>query len=437
MLGKTHFVLGMASAILLTQPHTAPEVITALTGGALGGWIVDIDIKNKEMSEKERCDNFYDTIIKATLVSTFLIIDYLIGNGICQYIIDNWNVKVWGALFGLLILSLIGFNTKHRTFTHSILSFGLFTILMYSFCRPAAVPFGIGYASHIIADFFNKLGIQLFFPFKWRPCLKICRSDKKANRVLFWVSLSIDIILGAFLFSKGLIESGQSTNLYLTIVEKKIFKLNIFQIYLILINLFAFLGFERSYKEYLDDCRDAAEKGIAYSYEEYDSRWYFIETWILNLLVFFGGGLGMLLSLVKHLEFPSAYKGKANWWAICYTSILFWSTLYLFICNPVGFEIGKIKVIDPKHIELLVYLIGINAISALTLYTWRKKRFDETDIKHTLIFLLGAMGGTIGAILMVFYTRREGKYYYVKAGFFAMLVSQIVFVMYMLAVGVF
>lgn len=52
-------------------------------------------------------------------------------------------------------------------------------------------------------------------------------------------------------------------------------------------------------------------------------------------------------------------------------------------------------------------------MSALFIYSIRKKKFEETDIKHALILLLGALGGTIAAIPMVFGINRTGKYYYV------------------------
>ncbi len=167
-------------------------------------------------------------------------------------------------------------------------------------------------------------------------------------------------------------------------------------------------------------------------YQTPESRF---ETWFLNILVFLGGGIGMLVSLVINLEVPAAYNG--NWWAFCYASILFWFSVYCYICNPFGFEINKIVWLSVKHIPLLVYLLGINAVSALFIYSIRKKKFKETDIKHTLILLLGALGGTIGAIPMVFGINREGKYNYVAFGFFLMLISQIVFIIYMMAAGVF
>lgn len=51
--------------------------------------------------------------------------------------------------------------------------------------------------------------------------------------------------------------------------------------------------------------------------------------------------------------------------------------------------------------------------------------------------MFGALGGTLGAIPIVFLINREGKYYYVIAGFSIMMISQIVFIMYMMAASVF
>lgn len=437
MLGKTHFVLGMASALVITQPQTVPGVITTLIGGAIGGWIVDIDIKNRDMerSEDAERENIYDAIIDALFILAFITIDFFTAKGMCQYVIDNWGVKIWGALFGLLILSLIGLNTKHRTFTHSFLAMALFSGSVYLFCRPAAIPFLIGYASHLISDFFNKRGLQLFFPLKWKLCLKLCRSDKKTNRVLFWISLTIDMALGAYLFSKGMAEIGQGPGVVAFISEKKLFGLNILQLYLIFINIFTFLGFQRSHKAFMQDVSNAYEKGKEYRDEDYETPESRFVTWLLNILVFLGGGMGMFLSLVINRELPAAYNG--NWWAFCYASILFWFTVYCYICNPFRYKIGRIAWFSIKHIPFLIYLIGINAVSALVLYSLRKKRFKETDIKHTLILFLGALGGTVGSIPIVFFINREGKYYYVVLGFFVMLISQIVFIMYMMSAGVF
>lgn len=436
MLGRTHFVLGMASALVITRPQSVSGVITAMTAGAIGGWIVDIDIKSSDIEWSDDADreSVYDILIDGLIFLAFIALDFLIGKGMCQYVINNWGVIVWGSLFGIIILLIIGFNTKHRTFTHSFLALALFFCLMYLFCRPAAIPFVIGYASHLVADFFNKLGLQLFFPLKWRPCLKLCRSDKKVNRILFWISLAIDIVLGAYLFAEGMNNVAPDSKFILFVTDNKLFGFNALQLYLLFINLVTFFGFQRDHRQFMNNVFDAYTKGKLYNDVDYETPESRFHTWLLDIFVFLGGGVGMILSLVINFEIPKAYNG--NWWAFCVTSILFWFTVYCYLCNPFGFEMHKIQWFSIRHIPLLLYLIGINVVSAKYLYSLRKKKFSEEDGRHTIIFLLGVFGGTFSEIPMVFFINRQGKYFYVKTGFFMMLMSQIVFIMYMMSAGV-
>ena len=86
MLGKTHFVLGMASALAITRPQTVPGVITAMTAGAIGGWIVDFDMRNRniEQSEEARLENVYDAVIDSLFIFAFILLDFLIGKGMCK-----------------------------------------------------------------------------------------------------------------------------------------------------------------------------------------------------------------------------------------------------------------------------------------------------------------------------------------------------------------
>lgn len=443
MLGKTHFVLGMASALVITRPQTVPGVITAMTAGAIGGWIVDFDMRNRnndEQSEEARLENVYDAVIDGLFIVAFILLDFFIGKGMCQYVIENWGVRTWGSLIGLLILLIFGLYSKHRTFTHSFLALALFSGLVYLFCRPATIPFAIGYASHLISDLFNYLGLQLFYPLKWRPCLKVCKSDKTTNHILFWISLVIDVLFGAFLFASGMNGIDQSSSNFISyITEKRLFEVsfhfNFVQAYLIFVNILTFLGFQANQYQYQVDQGNAYYRGVEYDEDDYETPGTRFQTWLLNLFTFLGGGIGMLVSLVISRERPAGYSGI--WWSFCYTSILFWFTIYCYLCNPFGFEIGRVQWLSTKHLPLLLYLIGINAISVLFLFLIRKRRFNDYDLKHTVVFMFGALGGTLGAIPTVFLINREGKYYYVIAGFSIMMISQIVFIMYMMAAGVF
>lgn len=423
MLGKTHITLGIASALIITHPTTVPGVMTSMIGGAIGGWIVDVDCKDMDPDREK----VYDTIIDGLFIGAMIVLDFLIGNGVCSYILNNWGVGVWGPFLGFIILMLIGYNTKHRTFTHSILGMLLFSAMVYMFCRPAAVAFAIGYASHLMADFFNKKGIQILFPLKWRPCLKLCASNDKANKVLFWVAFALDAVIGAFLFATAMINAGGASEFVFKLQNTKLFGLNSLQLYLIFINVITFFGFQRSWKMAYREELAEKDKSVRIALE--------FETWVLDFLVFIGGGLGMMISLLIHLRFPGGYNG--NWWAFCYASILLWTTVYLYVCNPLGFTMRPIQWISAKHISVLVYLLCINVISALLFYSFRKKHLNEYSSIHTLLWFMGALGGTAGAYPVVIGVKRDHSFNYAVIGFPIMLVSQIVFVIYMLSVGFF
>lgn len=420
MLGKTHVTLGIASALAITHPVTVPGIITSVIGGAVGGWIVDVDCKGKEI-DKEKV---YDAIIIALIIGAFIFLDFLIGKGICRYVSDNRGPILWGSLIGFLLLLIIGFNTKHRTFTHSFLGMVLFGLVSYLAVRPIALPFLVGYTSHIVADLFNKKGLQLFFPFKWKLCFNLFKADSRANSILFWLTFVGDVICIAFLFSTAMKVSLGSE--FVKNLNINFLGLNFLGMYLLFINFITFLGFQRSWQHaYMEELAEQ-DDSIRIKLE--------FETWLLNILVFLGGGIGLLLSLLIHFQYPSKYNG--NWWAFCYTSIMFWFTTYCYILNPFEFNIYDIRWFTIEHIPIFLYLIGINIISAFSFYKCRHKRFDEYSIKHTFLWLLGALGGTFGAISAVVITRHTEKYHYVSIGFVIMLLSQITFVLYLMTAGV-
>ncbi len=124
-----------------------------------------------------------------------------------------------------------------------------------------------------------------------------------------------------------------------------------------------FLGFQRSQRQFRDNVNDAYFKGKEYKDEDYDTPELGFQTWLLDILVFLGGGVGMFASLVINLELPAAYNG--NWWGFCYTSILFWFTVYCYLCDPFGFGTRNIQWLSTKHIPLLVYLLG--SVCSLTI----------------------------------------------------------------------
>ncbi len=423
MTGRTHITVGIASALIITQPTTVPGIMAAITGGGLGGWIVDIDCKDADVNR----ENVYNTIIEGLFIGAFIALDFFIGNGMCQYMSENWGFEIGGALIGLIILAIIGFNTNHRTFTHSILGLLLFAIIIWFLCRPAAIPFAVGYASHMIIDLFNKRGEQIFFPIKKGVCFGLCYAGKTVDKILFWIAFGIDIIAGAYFFSQAMITAWDNSELINRILSLKLMGLNSLQLYLIFINMVTFLGFQRSCK--LADIRELMEKD-----NEVRIKLEF-ETWILDFFVFIGGGIGMLASLVINLAYPSRYNG--NWWSFCYSSILLWFTVYCYVCNPFDFKLMNINWLSLTHVPIAVYMLGINIICAFAVYLLRKRHLTDYSGKHTLLLLLGALGGTIGGFISAIAFHKTKSLHYTVIGFPIMMIGQIVLVMYMMAVGIF
>lgn len=418
MQGKTHFTIGMATALLITQPATIPGVLATIVAGGVGGKLPDIDLRDKKIEREE----VYNSIIDFLFVGAIVAVDYLVGDGICYYISTNWGLKIWIGLGMLIFLCIISMFSSHRSFTHSFVGAILYAIAMYLFCMPITIPFVIGCVSHIVIDLFNKKGMTLFFPIKKRFCLNVCESKSKTSEVLYWIGLASTILFGAILFSRTFQNSEIINENFVGILSINIFGINIFQIYLIFINIITFLGFQRSWANSYKEALAETNKEIRIQLE--------FETWILNFLAIIGGGVGMMFALLCHGCFPSGYN--ANWWSICYSSILGWFSVYCYILNPFSLVLNPINWFDSKHLVIYLYLILINVISAFLFWHNRKRHLNEYNLIHSLLWFVGALGGTIGAYPVVIATHRDPSYNYAVFGFPLMFVSQIILIGYLL-----
>lgn len=422
MLGKTHFTMGIATALVVSQPSTIPGVLAVVAAGGIGGKLPDIDQKRGNV-EREKV---YDSIIEFFFIGAILAVDFFIGNGICRYVADNWGVRIWIGLAGIIILSILGIISHHRSFTHSFVCLALYGVAMYFFCYPIAIPFTVGYLSHILLDLFNKTGMPLFFPIRHRFCLKKCGANGKANKVLYWIGLAVTVVFGAVFFSRAFLNAGSQLDGVTRALENKILGFNALQVYLAFTNIITFFGFQRSWKHADRELSEDSDKSVRIQLE--------FETWILDFLAFAGGGVGMLLALLIHLAFPSEYNG--NWWSICYTSILSWFTIYCYICNPFHISLRPIVWFTNMHILLFAYVIAINVISAALFSHYRKRHLNEYNSVHTLLWLVGAIGGTVGAYPVVIVAHRDNSFNYAVFGFPLMFVSQILFLTYIMSSGI-
>ncbi len=92
------------------------------------------------------------------------------------------------------IFRFLQFFVKHRTIFHSFTFLVLLSLFFVLFFPIVALPFFLGYGSHLLADSFTVQGIIAFYPFKKISSWKIKTSGKFETSVFLFFVL-IDLLL--------------------------------------------------------------------------------------------------------------------------------------------------------------------------------------------------------------------------------------------------
>lgn len=202
MLGKTHVSAGMAASLLVLQPVSIAPLACALLGGALGGWISDIDVRGAKLVR----GTIVSACVAALAFASRFLAEVLPRVAALQAIAPEMGSAsvVGAALFAGV--TLFGSLTTHRTFTHSIVGCALWYVAVCLLWPQIAPAFGIGLCSHLILDLLNKASkgsMQLFFPLKTRVCLDVCRADGFANALIWSASVIVCVVyVGWLVFSR-------------------------------------------------------------------------------------------------------------------------------------------------------------------------------------------------------------------------------------------
>lgn len=193
MLGKTHLAIGVATALLVTQPRSLDEVAAIVIGGAIGGILPDIDVKidtSNKFAAKASMDALYGEIAAISLSAAILLADWFKGGDVCREVVEKWPIALVGTVI-FTVLTVIGERSEHRDKTHSLLFMALFTIATILIHVNIGAGFLIGYASHLLIDLLNKAPERLLYPGKKGICFKICYADRLGNDILFAVGLAL------------------------------------------------------------------------------------------------------------------------------------------------------------------------------------------------------------------------------------------------------
>ena len=204
MMGLTHLFTGTAAAMLYVRPHSLEECLTAITGGALGGVICDVDIRtiNKQKYNSSIKPGTTIMLVK-NITLIILVIDALLNGYMSSYIRNADKSRLFQGIFLFAGLYLIGMFSRHRGFTHSILALFLFTYAVMYLCEPLVISFFIGYCSHIAIDLLNKKPVQLFFPFRKGVCLNLFYSNRVSDKLILSISILLNCYILADIFIKN------------------------------------------------------------------------------------------------------------------------------------------------------------------------------------------------------------------------------------------
>lgn len=194
MMGKTHIFCGIAAALALTRPESPEACLTAIVGGAAGGILSDIDLKDRNGKN----DALYSRLIAAGIIATALVTDIAAGVGVIDRIKSSFDRESVLGTGVFLILCIIGILQPHRKFTHSAIAMFLYSASVGMMYLPLCVPFAAGFVSHLALDILNKKPILLFWPLKTKVCFGICYSNKFCDKLL----LTCGILATLFMLSR-------------------------------------------------------------------------------------------------------------------------------------------------------------------------------------------------------------------------------------------
>lgn len=191
MTGKTHCITAVAAAITIIQPHEPEVILLGSSLAFLGGLTPDVDLYQSKLGRK--VTKFMVSIFSVLLLLLLLKQSFQFDLSAYLSVSDLLNSIPQGPILFILLCSM-GLNTKHRTFTHSILGGILFTLCIYLTFPSYWIYFLIGYISHLALDFLNKEGMELLFPIGRKFSIPLFKSKNAyANTLL--VSTSVCLLL--------------------------------------------------------------------------------------------------------------------------------------------------------------------------------------------------------------------------------------------------
>lgn len=196
MMGYTHAAIGAAGALAVASLNgsESPEIyLTAAIAGALGGVVVDIDTKDQRKDPKVT-DAGRTRLATIGLVVLGLLLDIATDGTIISSIVSRQYFAM-GGVIAFIVLMIIGHNTEHRTFSHSLLFSALTSVCIYFIYPQATIYYLVGEVLHLLLDMLNypykNHGIWLLYPIKTGRgiAFELCKSARTGNKICYFIGI--------------------------------------------------------------------------------------------------------------------------------------------------------------------------------------------------------------------------------------------------------
>lgn len=193
MTSKTHFAVGIASAVFLTMPENFRDLILCLGTAGIGSVISDVDATTSESKKGLK------KVILFSLSSVLFIClsdKYLKTDIVSYFRSDAALTRLITGILMLITICVIGEKCPHRTFMHSLPGTALTVFSTFIILPSASVYMLISMLSHILLDMTNKKKIRILYPLK-KPKIGfgLFYADRIANKLLFIIGSALSVLL--------------------------------------------------------------------------------------------------------------------------------------------------------------------------------------------------------------------------------------------------
>lgn len=183
--------VGVATTLAVTHPDTITGVLMAVSMGAVGSLISDLDVDSSIANKK--ANQIFPILLVILILA--VIIDLVFQVGLWRRIWNHNNLlKILGGVIAFVGICLFGKHQPHRSFMHSFLALATLDVSLTLIYAPLVPYFTAGFLSHLAIDLLNKKKLKLLYPRKDGFSLKLCSSNGIVNKILFWVCSALSVI---------------------------------------------------------------------------------------------------------------------------------------------------------------------------------------------------------------------------------------------------